>query len=614
MNAITDQLPGWVPDLLPVAETARWAAAVLGLLVLGAVLVHLYRRVRGPVPVQTGNGGPEGDRTEKRLIRIALVLAPIMLGVTFIGSFHAVYHLAERHGVAPAWVPPLAIDGILVLFLVADLLFAKQGNPNAFVKQTTRGFIAFTLVANGISGFPDVVAVLLHIPAPLGIVVITEVTRQALVRQAKRNAGEQEFEPIPLTRWFLAPVSTFLLWRWRVLHDIRSYSDALRTDMIRRDALAMLKDLSDSQRRQVPGYLRRRLRTGMDVIRTAGSVRSLVSTLMVGAHLPVHTRPVPARTSSTPAPRAGEGVHPESTRGSTPDVYTPPEVHPVSTPAYTPGPESRPAEVDGQVYTRVDETGPQDPETVPEESGPAPVSTPAPTTGVYTPSDGVDGPEAAHSVHVDAGWTSTPQDIRPADTADQTGTSNLVPARADVSETGADDEDDEDGPEDDGPRGGGGAPAPRTPVVAGQGHTPVDAGPDPIQYRQAFQVLGGQHWYRLPEDATKKDQLMTLLWEFSGDTRVVRDVYRSRTGEGRVPSDLSRHPGEKSRPGYAWQWHHELAEYLVKTLGHVDTVRDVLERAGVDLAYPAIASVLDEWEHVNRSEVIQFRPYTRTGV
>src|SRR5699024_93637 len=135
MSAITDLLPGWVPSLLPVTETARWAAAALGLLVLGALLVHLYRRVRGPAPVQTGTSGTpgsgDGDRTEKRLIRIALVLAPIMLGVTFVGSFHAVYHLAERHDVAPAWVPPLAIDGILVLFLVADLLFAKQGRPTA---------------------------------------------------------------------------------------------------------------------------------------------------------------------------------------------------------------------------------------------------------------------------------------------------------------------------------------------------------------------------------------------------------------------------------------------------------------------------------------------------
>src|SRR5690625_5256315 len=295
MSAITDWLPEWVPGLIPAAETARWAAAALGVLLILVFAAALYRRVRGPAPAR-------GDLYEKRLIRIALVLAPIMLGLAFIGSFHAVYHLADARDVEPAWVPPLAIDGILVLFLVVDLLFAKQGRPNAFVKSTTRGFVAFTLVANGIAGFPDMIAVLLHIPAPLGIVVITEVTRQALVRQAKRDAGEHEFEPIPLTRWFLAPVSTFLLWRWRVLHDIRSYHEALNTDVVRRDALAMLGDLSDTQRRQVPGYLRRRLRTGMHVHHTAHAVRSLVSTLTLGAHIPVHPRPAPARPQTHPRP------------------------------------------------------------------------------------------------------------------------------------------------------------------------------------------------------------------------------------------------------------------------------------------------------------------------
>jgi len=185
-----------------------------------------------------------------------------------------------------------------------------------------------------------------------------------------------------------------------------------------------------------------------------------------------------------------------------------------------------------------------------------------------------------------------------------------------ASETADEDGPDDDGPEDDGPRGGGGAPAPRMPVMAGQSRTLSGSGVPvpPVEYRQAFHALGGQHWHRLPEDPTKKAQLMCLLWEFSGDTRVVRDVYRSRTGEKRVPTDLARYPSEKARQGYAWQWHTELTEYLVKTVGHVDTVRSVLDQAGVDTDYPAVTAVLDEWEYAHGSEVIQFRPYTRSGV
>ena len=252
----SDPAPAWWPEWAPPfsAETATVTAALAALVILVVLVIVAVRRRRSTPTV--------GDPWIRRLVAMIALAAPFMLGLTFFGSFYAVQELAAARGVHPSWVPPLAIDGILGLFLLVDLLFARMGTPQSLVKNVTRGFILLTLVANATSGWGDAVAIFLHIPAPLALVVMTEVARQALVDEARKSKGQEPFDPIPFMRWVLDPVGTFTLWRRMILQDVRSYAVALAHEADRRDALAILATLEDEA---VPAYLSRRLRVGMDI-------------------------------------------------------------------------------------------------------------------------------------------------------------------------------------------------------------------------------------------------------------------------------------------------------------------------------------------------------------
>lgn len=359
-------MPAW---FTPQDSTALAAALGLGVVLVALVVIRRRRNVgttTGPSvqPPGKDSSAPKRDTLDRFLIIGMAVVGPPIMAAAFYGSFAAVEGLAQGK-VNPPFIVPLVIDGILVLFILVDIYLAKKNAPSAFVKQTVRGFTAFTLVANGISGFPDPISILLHIPAALGIVVITEVARVYFLRKAQEESGEQPFDSIPFMRWVLAPWSTAVLWRWMIMQDHRNYASALRLDNIRRDAMAIMRGLSESQRRQVPGYLRRRLRLGQDIPRTVSQVRILAATVTTGGHLMPVTSSAPGDVTSargdvpTPAVTPAPGIvttpppegmthRPEVTTAAG-DVTTPgtgerhpEESAPVTHPVPHPGPRVNP--------------------------------------------------------------------------------------------------------------------------------------------------------------------------------------------------------------------------------------------------------------------------------
>lgn len=600
-------LPGWVPEWVPTLspEAAAVGAAVLGLVSLGALLVVLFRRRpdrSGPRPVLGPDGepviGPDGkplmedgpDPWVRRIILALLVAAPIMLGLTFYGSFHAVQELAVDNGypVDQSHIPPLAIDGMLLVLLLFDLLFARLNTPNVFVKYMTRLFIWFTLVANAAAGWPEPIAIFLHVPAPLAIVVMTEVSRQALLRDAQQRQGKGEFDPIPFMRWVLAPRSTFGIWRWMILQDVRSYAAALAADHDRRDALAIIAAGPDET---VPAYLTRRLRDGMDVSATAARVRALAGVdeaapAVVDA--PVDAEPVRSAGPVHPAD-APDAVQVDSTGPSTPRV------------------DAAPAVVDDRVDAVVDEAAPQGSADAEPAPAPAVASTPdeAPAAARVDAADtSVHPAPSAAPVHLDEAWTAP--SVHPAPGADGVDEAARAYARraflVGMTATDGDDEGPED-PDDDGPRGGG-VPAPGPLVAAGHtGGGAYDAGePSRSQVRDAVDTA---RW----EDAvSKKSKVMALLTIHMGDAAAVMADYRTRTGEDAPKSDIYR-----SGPrGYAWTWHHTAASRLVRRQGDVDVVRGILRDAGVDADHPGVVSALDEWAAAN-SHVVPFRRHVPQG-
>ena len=580
----SDPAPAWWPEWAPPfsPETATVTAALAALVILVVLVIVAVRRRSTPTV---------GDPWIRRLVAMIALAAPFMLGLTFFGSFYAVQELAAARGVHPSWVPPLAIDGILVLFLLVDLLFARMGTPQPLVKNVTRGFILLTLLANGASGWGDPVAVFLHIPAPLALVVMTEVARQALVEEARRTAGKPPFDPIPVMRWVLAPISTFTLWRRMILQDVRSYAVALDQETSRRDALAILDTLPTNE---VPGYLSRRLRVGMAIPDTVARVHTLA-----GVH--------------TPAPVAGpptggvDGVDTGQRAPATPGVDT----HNEPTHPPTPAPDGGVDENLNHVGHDVDQAAPGPVSDVSHTPAPGVRPTPAHTTGVDQVQADPTGPADGVDVHTGTGWRY------PGVHTDQVQAplTGVVPApaheqtTAPVTTTDSDHNQDDPDPDPDG--GGGGVSTPE-PVDVLPGQTTItdalDASPAPGVLDVARAGMDAPVWDDLDTRATKKQQVMALLWEHRGDVTAVRAAYHDRTGN-EVPRELYR----QGPRGYAWSWHHQVTSYLISEYGHADTVRAALTAAGVDHSHEAVTAALDEWENTHGDHVLQFRRPTPTG-
>nr|AEC12504.1 pNPL.11c [Nocardiopsis sp. 25L-1-1c] len=598
----TMSVPDWVPGVFS-PEAAVIAGAVLALLVLLLFLVWVVRRLRKGEGA-TADSSSDQDPWVRRLIGAILISVPLLLALTFYGSFHAVEKFAEKAHVDPAWIPPVAIDGTLVVFLLFDLLFARLGRPNEFVKQTTRGFIALTLVANAAAGWGSMAAVFLHIPAPLAIVVLTEVSRQALVAEARKKDGMEPFDAIPFMRWVLAPRATFGLWRWMILRDVRSYSTALATDTVRRDALAIV---DSSPAGTIPGYLARRLREGMDVSATAARVRALAG---VDDEPFVPTPSTPTADGSTPPSpvevRSGVEAPVSATLSATPDA--PGGVEPASG-----GVDAGVETSDGSPVVQGPSHGVPVPDPTPSEGvGVERVETPpvpvAESGGVQS-----DPPGSGLVLHSDTADEPVPTTDAGVDVSER-GVSETVGVRPPATTEG---EGDEDGPEDDGPRGGG-APTPPAPaVVPGQMSVadvlpPLDSmapvRPDPLETARI--ALDGPVWDEVADDTrAKKPRIMALLWECAGDVTAARAAWTDRTEGEEFPPDTYR-----SGRGYAHQWHKALTAYLIERHGHVDEVRALLSGAGVDHTHEGVDAALAEWESAHGHQVIQFRRPTPTGL
>ncbi|MFE0270492.1 DUF2637 domain-containing protein [Nocardiopsis alba] len=612
-----DSFSEW-ETLLPLApESAAAIAAVLGVLVLIMATVAVVRKLRkpAPTPVPPSQGEGEGEGEKKRdgwtalLLALVVLMTPVMLGLTFYGSFHAVKALASAHGVEPSWIPPLAIDGILLLFLFVDLLLARLDRMNEAVKATTRGFIALTLVANAGAGWPDPVAVLLHVPAPLALVVMTEVARAALLNEARDEP--ERFDQVPFKRWLLDPLGTASLRRWMILHHVTDYRSALASDMERRDALATLRALSPSQRAQVPGHLSRRLRQGMYLTQTVREVRMLAATVTAGFHLQ-DVRVV--STCSGASDVDGASTLSGASSGDGVAVHSGPTVATGSSTS-SGAHESETAVSD--VDTDVDTTAVNTPPT--GAGDPDPEAVPTPQTALDV--DGFDDTDGAESeaagIHTHPVWD---------DVDDHTGTADRWRTRwpraaHTADEAGAEtpdavtdgDEDEGPDPEDDGPRGGG-APVPAD-AVPGQitiadALETAPAAPGPLDVARV--ALEAPVWDEVADAGTAKDKVLSLMWEFPGDLDAVRQAYTDRTGDA-FPRDAYRHPRPGKRGGALWEWHHTVTTYLIREYGHADTVRTVLADAGVDHDHEAVTAALDAWSTTNGRQVLQFRRPVHTG-
>ncbi|WP_448333467.1 DUF2637 domain-containing protein [Streptomyces sp. DSM 41534] len=165
--------------------------------------------------------------TQKALITGITLGAVIIAGIGFAGSYHTVTEIGRAKGFGRLSGPiTLGIDIGIGVFLALDLLLTWLRIPYPFLRYGAWSLTAATIAFNASAAWPDPIGVGMHAVTPLLFVIAVEAARHATGRIADITA-DKHYEMPPLSRWLLAPISTFRLYRRMRVWGIRSYQTAL---------------------------------------------------------------------------------------------------------------------------------------------------------------------------------------------------------------------------------------------------------------------------------------------------------------------------------------------------------------------------------------------------
>jgi Protein of unknown function (DUF2637) len=174
----------------------------------------------------------------------ATVVAPLLSALAVlggIGSFTTVRDLAQPWFGHLAWIVPIGVDlGILAL-LAWDLLAEYLALSWPMLRWTAWAFIAATVYLNIAAAHGNPTAAIMHAAMPVLFITVIEGIRH-LIRQLTGLATGTRTEPIPLSRWLLAPRTTFLLSRRMILWHVTSYRNGLALEHEHLTAVSRLQE------------------------------------------------------------------------------------------------------------------------------------------------------------------------------------------------------------------------------------------------------------------------------------------------------------------------------------------------------------------------------------
>ncbi|WP_329315680.1 DUF2637 domain-containing protein [Streptomyces sp. NBC_01262] len=191
---------------------------------------------------------------ERWLLAVAGVLGVGVGGTGFALSFDTVTAAAIRWGFAVPQMLPAAIDTAIPAFTIVNLLLIRKDIPLAWVRWVPWALTLVTCWLNIDAGH-GVSAKLAHGTMPLLWVVLSEVAAHVYASHIGAVTGRR-MEKIRRSRWILAPISTFALWRRMTLWELTSYTDALALERARLLARADLRE-TYGQGRYSRGWRRR---------------------------------------------------------------------------------------------------------------------------------------------------------------------------------------------------------------------------------------------------------------------------------------------------------------------------------------------------------------------
>jgi len=191
-------------------------------------------------------------RTHRILIGVVITGAVAIAAIGFAGSYAAVRELALKKGFGTfAYFFPLGIDAGICVLLALDLLLTWIRMPFPLLRQTA-WLLTVATVAFNAAAASDPLGMGMHAVIPVLFVVTVEAARHAVGRIADITA-DKHMEGVRLTRWLLAPVPTFLLWRRMKLWELRSYDAVIKLEQERLVYQARLRSrFGRSWRRKAP--------------------------------------------------------------------------------------------------------------------------------------------------------------------------------------------------------------------------------------------------------------------------------------------------------------------------------------------------------------------------
>jgi hypothetical protein len=235
---------------------------------------------------ESGQGSPAGGAGGAVKLAAAVVVPLLcLLGVLGgIGSFATVRRLAVPWFGTWAWIVPVGVDVGILALLAWDLLAEYLGLSWPVLRWTAWAFIAATVYLNITAAHGNLSASVMHAAMPVLFITVVEGIRH-LVRQITGLATGTRIERIPLSRWLLAPRTTFLLGRRMVLWHVTSYQDGLHLEHQRLLAISRLQQDYGRWLWRWHAPLQDRLALRLTLNITTGSVESL------SAREPEHSLP-----------------------------------------------------------------------------------------------------------------------------------------------------------------------------------------------------------------------------------------------------------------------------------------------------------------------------------
>ena len=181
---------------------------------------------------------PPLSKPELWLLGAVAVLAAGVGGLGLASSFEAVSTAGARWGFASPWMLPVGIDTAIPVFTAAFLLLIRTDMPLGWVRFVPWALTGVTCWLNIAAG-QSLSAKVAHGTMPLLWVVLSEVAAHVYASRIGAVTGRR-MEKIRRSRWLLAPLSTFALWRRMTLWEVTSYTDALARERERQLARAEL--------------------------------------------------------------------------------------------------------------------------------------------------------------------------------------------------------------------------------------------------------------------------------------------------------------------------------------------------------------------------------------